>query len=92
MAKLLSVEPQNSLNVFLSYDDGTEGVIDLSKTIERNNYLELKNEEEFSKVFYDKTTNELCWQSGVRMCCNALHKQLSLLSLMSRLKIDINND
>lgn len=92
MAKLLSVEPKGPLNVFLSYDDGTEGSIDLTKTIERNNYTQLKGEKEFSKVFYDKTTNELCWPCGVRMCCNALHKQLSLLLLMSRLKIDINND
>ena len=92
MAKLISVEPLQSLNVFLSYDDSTEGRIDLTKTIERNNYTELKNENEFSKVFIDKTTNELCWPSGVRMCCNALHKQLSLLSLMSRLKIDLNNE
>lgn len=92
MAKILSVEPKEYLNVFLCYDDGTEGKIDLSKTIERNNYIELKNKNEFSKVFIDKNTNELCWPSGVRMCCNALHKQLSLLSLMSRLKIDIDNE
>jgi len=92
LAKLLTVEPKDSLNIFLIYNDGVEGSIDLSRTIERNNYEELKNQKEFSKVFYDNATNELCWPSGVRMCCNALYEQLSLRSLMSRLKIDIDND
>ncbi len=92
MAKLIDVESNNSLQVHLKYDDNLSGKIDLTKTIERNSYTQLYDQKEFSKVYVDELTNELCWPSGVRMCANALHKQLSLLELMHRLKIDINNE
>lgn len=92
MPKLVSVEPCDSRKIFLKYDDGVEGQVDLTKTIERNFFDELRNVSEFSKIFYDNNTDELCWSCGVRMCTNALYRQISLLSLMNRLKINIDND
>ena len=91
MAELVSVKAADKQNVYLKYDDGAEGKIDLSKTIENNCFDELKDPDEFQKVHYDKDTNELCWPGGVRLCLNALHEKLSLLSLMNRLKIDIDD-
>ena len=92
MPKLLNVEPVDELTVHLKYDDDLKGKVDLSKAIERNQFTELKEKSEFSKVYVDEFTNELCWPSGARMCANALYKQLELLELMRRLKIDIDNE
>lgn len=92
MANLLSVKSLGCLSVYLEYDDGVEGKIDLTNTISKNCFDDLKDQEEFSKVFYDECTNELCWPGGVRLCVNALHEKLSLLSLMNRLKIDLDNE
>ena len=92
MAKLLTAAASNDLYVRLKYDDELEGEINLSKTIDRNSFKELFIRSEFEKVFVNEFTNELCWPSGVRMCANALHKQLELLSLMNRLKIKIDDD
>ena len=92
MAELISAQAASEQNIYLKYDDGVEGKVDLAKTIENNCFNELKNPEEFEKVYHDKKTNELCWPSGVRLCTNALHEKLSLLSLMNRLKIDIDNE
>lgn len=92
MAQIIDVTPKGVCKVKLSYDDGLTGDMDLVKAIERNNFSELMNNSEFEKVYVDQTTNELCWPSGVRMCGNALHKQLSLLCLMNRLKINLDND
>ncbi|RJP62429.1 MAG: DUF2442 domain-containing protein [Melioribacteraceae bacterium] len=92
MAQIVDVQPKDICTVKLSYNDGLTGDINLVKAIERNNFYELKNNSEFEKVYVDQITNELCWPSGVRMCGNALHKQLSLLCLMNRLKINLDND
>lgn len=92
MARLISYKPLESQKVFLEYNDGLKGELDLSKTIVNNSYDSLKDSEEFKKVFHGKETNELCWPSGVRLCLNALHDKLSLILLMNRLKIDIDDD
>lgn len=91
MPKLVSVEPRDSRKIFLKYDDGVEGQVDLTKTIERNFFDDLNDLKEFSNIYFDENTNELCWPCGVRMCTNALYRQVSLLSLMDRLKISIDN-
>lgn len=91
MPRLISVKPNDSLRIFIRYEDGVEGQVDLSKTIERNGFYKLKDNFEFSKIFYDENTDELCWPCGVRMCTNALYRQVSLLSLMGRLKISIDD-
>ena len=92
MAKLVDVDTCGTVSVHLKYSDKLEGKVDLAKTIQRNGYDQLYDKSEFDKVFIDEYTNELCWPSGVRMCANALYKQLSLLELMHRLKIDLNNE
>ncbi len=91
MPKLVSVEPRDSRKIFLKYDDGVEGQVDLTKTIERNVFDDLNDLKEFSKIYFNENTDELCWPCGVRMCTNALYRQVSLLSLMDRLKISIDN-
>lgn len=91
MPKLVSVEPRVSRKIFLKYDDGVEGQVDLTKTIERNVFDDLNDLKEFSKIYFNENTDELCWPCGVRMCTNALYRQVSLLSLMDRLKISIDN-
>lgn len=91
MPRLVSVKPNDSLKIFLRYEDGVEGHVDLSKTIDRNGFDELRDYSQFSKIYFDEHTDELCWSCGVRMCTNALYRQVSLLSLMNRLKISIEN-
>jgi len=89
LAEPVSVQAVNSTVIYLKYDNGNEGEIDLDKTIERNKYEELKNNDEFSKVFLDGKSHDISWPCGIQLCKNALFKQLELINLLKRLKLDI---
>ena len=92
MAFPVYVKPLKNSVIYLKYSDGMEGEIDLNKTINRNNYDKLKEPSIFSQVYIDEKTRDICWACGVEMCQNALYKQLELIALMKRLKVDINKE
>ncbi len=92
MACLIVYHPLEKQKIYLEYKDGLKGELDLTKTIDNNNYDSLRDPEEFKKVFHNKKTNELCWPSGVCLCLNDLYGKLSLVLFMNRLKLDVDNE
>lgn len=86
----VAVKAKQSQTIYLEYKDGLKGEIDLTKTINNNSYDDLKDPSEFSKVFIDKKSRDICWPCGVTLCKNALYSQLELRNLIKRLKIDVD--
>lgn len=89
MYKLIEVKPLPNCKVFLKYSNGVQGEYDLSNAINHDDCKLLRSEKIFEKVYIDEKTNDLCWPGGVRLCKDAIYRQLELKSLMRNLHIDL---
>jgi len=52
--RVLAVKPLEGFKLFLSYNDGVEGMVDLSHLKGKGVFLWWEKEDNFSKVFIDK--------------------------------------
>lgn len=90
MIEPISVKPISESKLFIEYNDGMSGELNISKLLKKDEYTSLKNIEFFSQVYIDEKTKDICWNNGLVLCKNAIYKQLELKSLMSRLKIKLD--
>ncbi len=85
----ISVKPISSIEIYTKYNDGFEGVINLSFLFKNFIYQELKNPEVFKTVFIDEKTKEICWDKNISICKDMLYNHLKLLKLADNLKLDL---
>ncbi|MBI9070657.1 MAG: DUF2442 domain-containing protein [Melioribacteraceae bacterium] len=90
MIEPIIVEPLSNYKVFIEYNDGMKGELDITKLLKRDEYDCLKDENFFSKVYIDEKSKDICWNNKIVLCKDAIYKQLELRSLMNRLKIKLD--
>lgn len=90
MIEPISVKPISENKLFVEYNDGMSGELDISKLLKKDEYSSLQNNEFFEKVYIDEKTKDICWDKNIVLCKNAIYKQLELKSLMKRLKIKLD--
>ena len=90
MAELIKVKPLKDHKIYLKYSNGLEGEYSLKKVMLKEEYKFLSDDEIFDKVEVDKKTNDVGWGNGVTLCKNAIYKQLELMQLAEKLKLDLN--
>ena len=90
MAELIKVKPLKDHKIYLKYSNGLEGEYSLKKVMTKSEYEFLNNDEIFAKVEVDKETNDVGWGNGITLCKNAIYKQLELMQLAEKLKLDLN--
>jgi hypothetical protein len=76
--------------IFVKYNDGLEGIINLSFLFKNFLYEELKNSEVFKTVYIDEKTNDICWDKNISICKDMLYNHLKLLNLANNLKLDLS--
>lgn len=89
MAELIEVKPLKEQKIYLKYSNGLEGIYSLAKVMQKEEYKFLNDEKFFKKVSVDKKTNDVTWGNGVLLCKNAIYKQLELMQLAEKLKLNI---
>ena len=85
MAELIEVKALKDQKIYLKYSNGLEGIYSLAKVMQKEEYKFLNDE----KVTVDKKTNDVTWGNGVLLCKNAIYKQLELMQLAEKLKLNI---
>mgnify|MGYP000945600147 CR=1 FL=1 len=83
------VEVLSEKEIFVKYNDGLEGEINLSFLFKNFIYEELTNEEIFKTVYIDTTTKDICWEKNISICKDMLYNHLKLLKLAENLKLDL---
>lgn len=89
MAELIEVKPLKDQKIYLKYSNGLEGSYSLKKVMLKDEYKFLNDENIFKKVTVDKATNDVTWGNGILLCKNAIYKQLELMQLAEKLKLNI---
>ena len=76
MPCLLEVKARENRRLWLRYDDGAEGVIDLSDVIGRGVFASLEEETAFAGV-YVGANGQIAWSSDLELCPDAMYLRLT---------------
>ena len=76
MPRLLEVKPLKGYRLWLKYEDGTEGVVDLSDLVGKGVFALWEDEERFQQVQIGDG-GELVWSDEVDVCPDALYLQIT---------------
>ncbi len=72
MVKLVSVKALPGYKLFLKYEDGISGELDLSKHVGKGVFLSLKDPNRFCKVYIGEA-NQISWSDEVDICADSAY-------------------
>lgn len=75
MFKLLSISPLESHRIEVRFDDGVQGMVDLTPRLFGPMFEALKDEALFMQATVDEF-GAVCWPNGADLAPDALHEQL----------------
>jgi hypothetical protein len=75
MEKITKVTPLDGYHLFVEYDDGVRGEIDLSERLFGPMFEPLRDPETFSQVGLDEF-GAICWPNGADLAPDAVYQQL----------------
>ncbi len=76
MPRLLAVKPLEGYRLWLIYENGIEGTINLSELVGKEVFTLWEDEERFKKVRIGDG-GELVWNNEVDMCADAFYLQIT---------------
>jgi len=76
ISKLIQVKAINQYSIWLNYDDGTEGVVDLSHLINKPVFQNWKEPDFFGKVYIDVETGAVAWNENIELCPDSLYLKI----------------
>ena len=76
MPRLVEVKPLPGYRLWLRFDDGVEGVVDLSGLVGKGVFVIWKDEERFRSVRIGDG-GELVWEQDVDLCPDALYLEIT---------------
>ena len=75
---IVEVKPLDGYRLYLRFEDGVEGEIDLGEFISFDGVFKpLKNPTHFAQVKVNKDFGSICWPSGADLDPDALYARLS---------------
>ncbi len=75
---IIAVRPVSNFEIFLRFEDGVEGELDLSTFIKFDGIFEsLKNPEEFAKVKVHPELGTIVWPNGADLDPDVLYSKLT---------------
>jgi len=75
-AKLIQVKPLPGYRLFLRYDDGIEGIIDLSDRVGKGVFARWRDEQYFRKVVIGPNGG-VVWGDEIDLCPDALYLKIT---------------
>lgn len=85
MHKIVEVKALSGYRVWIRFDDGVEGEVDLSDLVGQGVFELWNDPEEFSKVFIDPEIHTLAWRDGIDLCPDTLYQDvLSLKTAVNK--------
>ena len=71
--KIKKAEYIGDYKIKVKFDDGSEGIVDLSGSLEGEVFESLKNEKNFSKFKVDKEIGTIVWENGADLAPEYLY-------------------
>lgn len=76
MRHIVEAEPRQEYRLWIRFEDGTEGEVDLSGLVGKGVFRGWEDPAEFRKVHIDPDTHTVSWPGGVDLCPDSLYKDL----------------
>jgi hypothetical protein len=77
MFKVMEVKARAGYRLWLRFEDGVEGEVDLSELVGKGVFKHWRNEDEFRKVYIDPETYTVAWPGGIDLAPDALHQDIA---------------
>lgn len=77
MIKVREVEARAGYRVWIRFEDGTEGEVDLSHLVGRGVFRLWEDCTEFEKVYVEPVMGAVAWSDDLDLCPDALYQQLT---------------
>lgn len=76
MKKIVEAEPRKDYRLWVRFEDGVEGEVDLSDLVGDGVFERWEDAVEFRKVFIDAETDTVAWPGGIDLCPDSLYDDL----------------
>lgn len=77
--RLTSCKILNAYKLFIAFEDGSEGVIDIKHLVGKGVFKPLEDVQFFKQVAIDKVTRTICWPGGLDLDPVSLRERLKPL-------------
>ena len=74
--RVVEVKALGAYCLHIQFADGVEGTLDLSSLMNDGVFLQLRDPEQFEKVYVDPCTNTVAWPHGIDLCPDALYADI----------------
>jgi hypothetical protein len=78
--RIIEVEARPDFRVWIRFEDGTQGEVDLSDLVGNGVFEPLSDPEEFERVYIDEETGTLAWPGELDVAPDRLYRDLKPVS------------
>ena len=90
MRKIIETKPLPDRKLFVKYSNGMEGVLNLAKLSEREEYKSLRSIDKFEDAHINSDTGDIIINGNIELCKNAIYDILNLKKQMEALGLFID--
>lgn len=76
MKKIIEAEAREEYRLWVRYEDGAAGEVDLSDLVGKGVFASWEDPAEFQKVSVDSDTHTVAWPGGIDLCPDSLYEDL----------------
>lgn len=77
MYRIAEVEVRAGYRIWMGFEDGVSGEVDLSELVGKGVFRRWENEDEFRKVFIDPETGTVAWPGEIDLAPDALYRDVA---------------
>lgn len=77
MYRIVEVEPRAGYRIWIRFEDGTAGEVDLSDLVGKGVFRRWQDEGEFRKVRVDAETGTVTWPGEIDLAPDALYRDVA---------------
>lgn len=77
MRRIIEVEAREDYRLWIRFEDGTEGEVDLRGLVGKGVFESWQDPREYRKVRIDPETHTVAWPNGVELCPDSLYEDLA---------------
>jgi len=78
--KPIKVKSNGQYRIFISYSDGTEGILDLDYLKEKPIFHKWASPDFFNSVYINQPENAISWDEDIELCPDNLYLKLKKMS------------
>jgi hypothetical protein len=88
MPDIVAVRPQNDLKLWIEFENGESGMLDVRPHIKGPVFLPLLDEKFFARVRVDEETGTIAWPNGADLCSDVIYYEVTSKKTMTRKRLE----